>query len=1005
VKKLYCIVISFFLITHWAFAKENSQLGEIDKLIQEKNYNSALTKLENYITTNPEDFDQAQKRINIIMQERELYHKKAEELIATIINEPTNDLKKLQMIEELEKMEINANESTRNFIKQTKSAAQFTYYKYIFDEIMNKGKNKFQQKLYSESVAQYVEGFELYKEEFYEENYDKKFLQNVDAKIESIKSIIASFSQSLAAIEAISLEFSETTKIKNIDECEKIFAKVEKEFLAFSNLQNSLIEAALFFEESFVNLQKQNPDLNEASFLPFMIRFIRGKTTDSETGILPNFSHQWSRLLHNSLDNLVRLTNESIEQNAKILSSPEIFTKNSKKEYLSVLSEINKLLTLVQKTNNLATLAKTTQGKTENPFFSDYQEKTTEGIALISNYKNFYGFLLGEVTVLEQINSIKMPRNSYLVIKEQSVNFEQNIEKNIKSLQSQDTKLKNFKVETKTFDNNQQENHTNLIIEEFYQQFIQLIAKTSEKNNQALLQNADFFTTHIEKGTQTLNRLLEKNYSLAFQYLNKDKIIPEGQNNAYSYPDKTLQVSQQELKTIDQLLTAFTNEKITYETIITSIEEIIPVPNKKGIELLENSLSLLKTKKEEHKELIAQATEQVNLAKKAENEGNHRYTLAQQALKKDKFEQARENLTRSRTKFNESLAYRESESLRSKTDAMLLELGELIAKKENEIIVKEVRALKNSAKDAYYNGNFESAEILLTQAQNRWRTTNISNDQEIENLLSIISTALSMKTGRVISQSDPLHREMIQIINMAKNYYETGKKLLEKNNRQEALENLEKGKQKIKELQMVYPLNQEASLLSLRIDQVIDPVAFQNSFSQKVTTATNNWKDKTKQQSAYSELLDLYEINPKYPGLANTIYSIEIALGIRIPPPDPTLKKRSLKLTQEARKTINETRDEIALSGALQKLDEAIKLDADNEEAMILKDRVQTIIGGKAVTVLSAESEALYQKAVLELQKGNTIQASALVAQLLQKKENTRSSKILDLKTKVESLL
>ena len=104
-KKLYCIVISFFLITHWAFAKENSQLGEIDKLIQEKNYNSALTKLENYITTHPEDFDQAQKRINIIMQERELYHKKAEELIATIINEPTNDLKKLQMIEELEKIQ------------------------------------------------------------------------------------------------------------------------------------------------------------------------------------------------------------------------------------------------------------------------------------------------------------------------------------------------------------------------------------------------------------------------------------------------------------------------------------------------------------------------------------------------------------------------------------------------------------------------------------------------------------------------------------------------------------------------------------------------------------------------------------------------------------------------------------------------------------------------------------------------------------------------------------
>lgn len=1004
-KKFYCVIITFFLTTVWVFAADNPLLTEIDALIHEKNYNNALLKLEKYINDYPEDFDQAQNRINKIMKERDLYHKKAEELIATIINEPTNDLKKLQMIEELEKMEINANESTRNFIKQTKSAAQFTYYKYIFDEIMNKGKEKFQQNLYSQSAFQYLEGFKLYKEEFYEANYDIKLVQTVDAKIENIQTIVNNFAQTLINLENTSLQFTEATKRKDISECEELFTKVYKDFAEFGKLQNSLIEDALFFEENFIALQKQNPDLNEASFLPFIIRFIRGKVTDSETGILPNFNHQWNRLLKDSLENLVLFANETINENSAILSSQEIFTKNSKKEYLTVLSKLEKILLLLQKTNNLGALAKNTEGQAENPFYSDYQKKITQGLSIIANYKNFYGVLLGEVNFLEQTNTLKLPRNSYLVIKEQSETFEQNIAKNIKNLQNQDVKLKNFKTEKIIFPAATEDNHTNLVIEDFYQQFIQLIARTQEKNNQALLKNVDFFTTHIEKGTQSLHNVIDKNYTLSFQYLNKDKLITTEQGSAFSYPDKTLQLSQQEIKTIDQLLLAFTNEKAAYDKIISTIEQITPVSNKKGKELLDKALSMLQTKKEEHKQLVAQATEYLNLAKKAENEGNHRYALAQQALKKDNFEQARENLNRSRSKFNESLSFRESETIRTKTDAMLLELGELIAKKENEVIVKEVRSLKNSAKDAYYKGNFETAEILLTQAQNRWRTTNITNDQEIENLLSIISTALSMKTGRVISQSDPLHREMTQIINMAKNYYETGKLLLEKNQRQKALENLENGKQKIKELQMVYPLNQEASLLSLRIDQLIDPIAFQSSFSQKVTTATNNWKDKTKQQTAYSELLDLYEINPKYPGLSNTIYSIEIALGIRIPPPDPTLKKKSLKLTQEARKTINETRDEIALSGALQKLDEAIKLDADNEEAMILKDRVQTIIGGKAVTVLSAESEALYQKAVLELQKGNTIQASALVAQLLQKKENTRSSKILDLKTKVESLL
>ena len=77
-KKVYCIIITFFLTTHGVFAGDTPLLTEIDALIHEKNYNNALLKLEKYINDYPEDFDQAQNRINKIMKERELYHKKAE---------------------------------------------------------------------------------------------------------------------------------------------------------------------------------------------------------------------------------------------------------------------------------------------------------------------------------------------------------------------------------------------------------------------------------------------------------------------------------------------------------------------------------------------------------------------------------------------------------------------------------------------------------------------------------------------------------------------------------------------------------------------------------------------------------------------------------------------------------------------------------------------------------------------------------------------------------------
>ena len=93
------------------------------------------------------------------------------------------------------------------------------------------------------------------------------------------------------------------------------------------------------------------------------------------------------------------------------------------------------------------------------------------------------------------------------------------------------------------------------------------------------------------------------------------------------------------------------------------------------------------------------------------------------------------------------------------------------------------------------------------------------------------------------------------------------------------------------------------------------------------------------------------------------------------------------------------------MNTALAKVNEAIKLDSNNENAKLLKDSIQTRIGGKASVVLSAESERMYQQAIQELQQGNIIASSALVSQLLQKKENKNSAKILELKRKVDSFL
>ncbi|HON14452.1 MAG TPA: hypothetical protein PK897_10025, partial [Treponema sp.] len=86
-------------------------------------------------------------------------------------------------------------------------------------------------------------------------------------------------------------------------------------------------------------------------------------------------------------------------------------------------------------------------------------------------------------------------------------------------------------------------------------------------------------------------------------------------------------------------------------------------------------------------------------------------------------------------------------------------------------------------------------------------------------------------------------------------------------------------------------------------------------------------------------------------------------------------------------------------------LNEALKLNPNNEQAISLKDRIQTDVGGQATAVLSSAAEREYQRAVQELQNGNTIVALAIVEQLLQDPKNKNSTKLVELQKRIQSRL
>ena len=334
-------------------------------------------------------------------------------------------------------------------------------------------------------------------------------------------------------------------------------------------------------------------------------------------------------------------------------------------------------------------------------------------------------------------------------------------------------------------------------------------------------------------------------------------------------------------------------------------------------------------------------------------------------------------------------------------DARLSALGLEINQKENEIVVREVRKSIDDAKKLYFNGNFGEAENLLVRAKSRWSTTNIETNEEIENWLNITQTASVIKTGRTIPQSAALYPQMIQLLNNANQLYTEASSII-KTQRAVALKKLNEARNNIKQVLLVYPLNQESGQLNLKIDQLIDPENFQVQVKKRIDRVRSDYRRNPR--DSYVELLNLYLMDKNFPGIAKLKDELEIYLGLKILPPDMTEVNQSIALTNEA-DAIYKSGDKSRYSLALQKLDQAIKMNQNNERASLLKDRIQMAMGGSAIAVLSYANEEKYRRAVLALQRGNKITAISLVEELLRDPEARKSAKVHDLKTRINAQL
>lgn len=976
-------------------------LEEIDNLIKDTDYSQALIQLSEYLKKYPDQLDFVQKRIDLIMNYRNQYMILANKLLDTMEKEPENAQKKLEIIAQLETVEKNPTEEQLQFIKQAKIAAQFTHYRAQFRRITEESSNSVKNGEYSKAIANIQTGFDMYRQEFYETN-PKNITDNVTRIINQINNDCNEFARIQNRLKSAYEQFVNATKSGDYNDSLSKYSNFDLEMNNLAAIRNRIYSNANSLEETFNNLKRRNPELTEASYLPFIFRFTYGLENDKLSGIIGSVDTLYKNYVEGAKPFVYSTI---ISKDIGLIDKSNVNTVKEVDLPMSQLSTISGFLNISISLNDM-------YKKINSNFKYDvnnlnYVHSMNYAQNIISNLNQSYQILKDYQDINQTLKEIKRPQDAVQGIRNDDAYAMQMIDcsKKYDECALKANSLLNEKwftdYQIELNKNSEDKNivksyEPNKILEyKILQNYYSLLNQTlyevcQSSSSKQWTDTASYFASAAKDILGFYEGEYKKADDLLSQRMPKEALDLIQQNNANMESDTKTLISCRDI-----LLEA--SEKLSdksgdFENAAGQVFDAVEKMN--NLKTYSNNT-------------VATCNSEILLSQRAINEADLRYNQALSSFRRKDYSTARRNLELSSTKYKESFDHQESESLRKEVDEKLLALGQRINDAENEIIVAEVRKLKNQAKDEYYNGNFEKAENLLSLAKSRWAITNgDEEDEEIKNLLVLVETALSMKTGRVIPPTAPLYPEMSQILSIAHQYFNDGSKELRRGKREEGINLLNQSKEKLKEVQLVYPLNQEASLLSLRIDQLIDPENFDQMFVQKLNSAKENYKIASRQQTAYTDLLDLYEIRPNYPGLKNLIYQVEIEIGVRQKPIDNSSIIRSQSLTREAQSIVNSAgNNQTQLRNALSKLDQAIALNPNNDQAILLKDRVQVSLGGRASVVLSSSDEAKYQQAIQELQKNNIVGAYALVEQLLQNPSNRRSAKVLDLQKKVKALL
>ncbi|MDX9800577.1 MAG: hypothetical protein RBT69_04485 [Spirochaetia bacterium] len=996
-KLLFFILFAAFLLAGaYSGGKKEDVMPAAKQLVEEKKYSEAVKLLAEVVKNQPERLDEVESLMAVIRGARNQYNINYSNLIQLLKKENLTDqdiAEAYNLINEMEKIDADPDQAIAKSFESARRTIVFRYNDLQFRDIMDRALVLLDEKKYWEALALYSSAVGLHRDFFVEDYAEEEIVTEADTMIAAVKNLIQlqidrknEFTLAAAKAEAeSSITSAEFLRSGEYTDLNNIIARM-------ANIREQAASSALS-----IDLKKQEL-LREGDYdVPYLStanRVILGRTSiEQDEGVLAAIDLIWNNTVDENSQLLSSAANDFFDKGEEMFASGEY--AEAENSFLLSKDRSEKELPLIRLKGYSITPANSLElSESDIRKIYNYMPQYLEAEKMMKAGGDYATLsqIMQRIAVIEKNYTDEKEFNQLLAYRQQVSADNTMVSINQKAWEENETSLRKLKNNSFEVDNPLDLSiQMKELFENYGQRFTELAVIVTRTGfdlvYDPLSGELEDEKENAEKGFKLVEGTVQTIGSGADVYTAN---IKYPQQAVFIFRD-TLEraaATEREFRTLKSLIADLGSSASSHPLIAESSGNA------------EKALSEIDSLKNKINRYQQSAQELLTQAEIFRNQGNRYLAEAKLNLDRLNFNLAREKLQQAREGYLNSLTFNEDEELRNNSDREIAAISEEIVRLQTKAVVETVRKNLVLARDYYTRERFGDAENLLINSQTMWRSVNTEDNKEIEYWLSLIQTALSVRSGRFIAETDPLYNEMTQVLNLARSDYAKAVEADKAGNRDEMLRLLSSAEEKLRYINIPFPLNQETSVLSLKILKLKDKDNFNTLFRERYELARE--RIDINPSESYIMLKDLQVINPSWPGINQTIYRAEIKLGIRTPPPDQAKIREAETLYQRAYSIVlSNVRSNYPT--ALEYLNRAFELNPDSAKITSLKDRVQSEMGGTTLVVLSSYAQQQYRLAEQEFINGNYYASLAIVEKLLQDNKNRNYSPLIELKRRIDS--